>query len=107
MDLLVENEAFVIDSAQFYSDAKLAEDMTAEGDWKRRATYVGPRECSLSGDHIQARQFTNLVPCFQQDLTTWTAPFRPSLRTTWTSEQSTKTWVSVALAIDRIRLLNP
>ncbi|KAG7571434.1 hypothetical protein FFLO_00617 [Filobasidium floriforme] len=43
MDLLVENEAFVIDSAQFYSDAKLAEDMTAEGDWKRRATYVGPR----------------------------------------------------------------
>lgn len=64
MDLLVENEAFVIDSAQFYSDAKLAEDMTAEGDWKRRATYVGPRECSVSGDHIQARQFTNLVLFF-------------------------------------------
>jgi len=46
MDLLVENEAFVIDSAQFYSNAKLAEDMTAEGDWKRRATYVGPRKFS-------------------------------------------------------------
>lgn len=43
MDLLVEDESFIIDNASFYSDKSLAEDMTAEGDWKRRGTYVGPR----------------------------------------------------------------
>lgn len=43
MDLLVEDEAFIIDNASFYSDKSLAEDLTAEGDWKRRGTYVGPR----------------------------------------------------------------
>ncbi|GHJ84386.1 hypothetical protein NliqN6_0788 [Naganishia liquefaciens] len=43
MDLLVEDESFIIDNTSFYSDKSLAEDMTAEGDWKRRGTYVGPR----------------------------------------------------------------
>jgi complement component 1 Q subcomponent-binding protein len=45
MDLLVENETFVIDNISFYKDEKVAEDMTAEGDWKRRGIYIGPREC--------------------------------------------------------------
>jgi complement component 1 Q subcomponent-binding protein len=43
MDLLVEDESFIIDNASFYLDKALAEDLTAEGDWKRRGTYVGPR----------------------------------------------------------------
>jgi complement component 1 Q subcomponent-binding protein len=47
MDLLVENETFVIDNISFYKDEKVAEDMTAEGDWKRRGIYIGPRECGI------------------------------------------------------------
>lgn len=43
MDLLVEDESFIIDNASFYPDRTLAEDLTAEGDWRRRGTYVGPR----------------------------------------------------------------
>ncbi|KAJ9108104.1 hypothetical protein QFC19_002569 [Naganishia cerealis] len=43
MDLLVEDESFIIDNTSFYANKALAEDMTAEGDWKRRGTYVGPR----------------------------------------------------------------
>jgi complement component 1 Q subcomponent-binding protein len=46
MDLLCENEDFIIDSAQLYSDSKVANEMTAEGDWKRRAAYVGPSQSS-------------------------------------------------------------
>ena len=93
MDLLVENEAFVIDSAQFYSDAKLAEDMTAEGDWKRRATYVGPRKSWLESLHYQCD--TESYISMGQALITLTAPCRPSSRTTWTSELSTRLWVSL------------
>lgn len=48
MDLLVEDGQFVIDNASFYEDAKLAEEMTAEGDWKRRGTYVGPSESTCA-----------------------------------------------------------
>ncbi|KAJ9121167.1 hypothetical protein QFC24_004841 [Naganishia onofrii] len=43
LDLLVEDESFIIDNTSFYPERALAEDMTAEGDWKRRGTYVGPR----------------------------------------------------------------
>ncbi|KAJ9120902.1 hypothetical protein QFC22_002837 [Naganishia vaughanmartiniae] len=43
LDLLVEDESFIIDNTSFYPEKALAEDMTAEGDWRRRGTYVGPR----------------------------------------------------------------
>lgn len=43
MDLLVEEDEFVIDNISFYKDEKVAEDMSAEGDWKRRGIYIGPR----------------------------------------------------------------
>lgn len=57
MDLLVEDGQFVIDNASFYEDAKLAQEMTAEGDWKRRGTYVGPSESrpALSSSTIMNR----------------------------------------------------
>ncbi len=43
MDLLVEDEQFVIDNISYYLEKGVAEDMTAEGDWKRRGIYIGPR----------------------------------------------------------------
>ena len=33
---------FTIDNISFYNDAKLATDLTSEGDWKRRGLYIGP-----------------------------------------------------------------
>lgn len=47
MDLLVEDDDFVIDNISFYKDEKVAEDMSAEGDWKRRGIYIGPSGCCV------------------------------------------------------------
>lgn len=38
---------FTIDNISFYNDADLANDLTSEGDWKRRGLYIGPDVSSL------------------------------------------------------------
>jgi complement component 1 Q subcomponent-binding protein len=73
MDLLVENETFVIDNISFYKDEKVAEDMTAEGDWKRRGIYIGPRF-----DHLDATvqsEFENFLE--ERDINEALASFIP------------------------------
>lgn len=42
VDAVAEDGLFVIDAVAFYGDEKQALDMSAEGDWKRRALYMGP-----------------------------------------------------------------
>lgn len=42
VDAVAEDGLFVIDAVSFYKDEQQALDMSAEGDWKRRALYMGP-----------------------------------------------------------------
>jgi complement component 1 Q subcomponent-binding protein len=42
IDAVAQDGMFMIDSVAFYPDAKVGLDMTADGDWQRRALYMGP-----------------------------------------------------------------
>jgi len=39
----VQDGIFSIETVSYYKDAKLASDLTADSDYKRRGTYVGPQ----------------------------------------------------------------
>ena len=43
VDAMCQEGAFVADNISFYSDAKLATELTPEADWKRRGLYIGPQ----------------------------------------------------------------
>jgi len=43
MDAVCQEGAFVVENLSFYDDAKLATDLSAEADWKRRGLYIGPQ----------------------------------------------------------------
>jgi len=43
VDAVAGDGAFVIENISFYQDAKLATELTAEADWKRRGLYIGPQ----------------------------------------------------------------
>ncbi|KAI0064217.1 regulatory protein suaprga1 [Artomyces pyxidatus] len=43
IDALCQEGAFVVDNISFYKDGKIATDLTAEADWKRRGLYIGPQ----------------------------------------------------------------
>ena len=43
VDAVCQEGVFVIENVSFYKDAKLATDLTAEADCKRRGLYIGPQ----------------------------------------------------------------
>jgi complement component 1 Q subcomponent-binding protein, mitochondrial len=43
IEALVQDGIFSIETVSYFKDAKLANDLTAESDYKRRGTYVGPQ----------------------------------------------------------------
>ncbi|KAI0038828.1 regulatory protein suaprga1 [Auriscalpium vulgare] len=43
VDAMCQEGAFVVDNISFYSDGKIATELTAEADWKRRGLYIGPQ----------------------------------------------------------------
>jgi hypothetical protein len=43
VDAVCQEGVFVIENVSFYKDAKMATDLTAEADWKRRGLYIGPQ----------------------------------------------------------------
>ncbi|KAH9962300.1 mitochondrial glycoprotein [Lactifluus volemus] len=43
IDAVCQEGVFVVENASFYNDSKLATDLTAESDWKRRGLYIGPQ----------------------------------------------------------------
>jgi hypothetical protein len=43
IEALAQDGLFSIETVSYYQDAKLAHDLTAESDYKRRGTYVGPQ----------------------------------------------------------------
>jgi len=43
IDAVCQEGTFVLENVSFYKDAKLATDLTAESDWKRRGLYIGPQ----------------------------------------------------------------
>jgi len=43
VDAVCQEGVFVLDNVSFYKDGKLATDLTAEADWKRRGLYIGPQ----------------------------------------------------------------
>jgi complement component 1 Q subcomponent-binding protein len=47
IDTVCQEGAFLVDNISFYHDAKLATDLTADADWKRRGLYIGPQFDSL------------------------------------------------------------
>lgn len=47
IDAVCQEGAFVVENLSFYNDSKLATDLTAEADWKRRGLYIGPEVCLL------------------------------------------------------------
>ena len=48
IDAVCQEGAFVVENVSFYNDGKLATDLTAEADWKRRGLYIGPQVCLLA-----------------------------------------------------------
>ena len=43
IDAICQEGVFVLENVSFYRDSKLATDLTAEADWKRRGLYIGPQ----------------------------------------------------------------
>ncbi|KAI0000143.1 mitochondrial glycoprotein [Russula compacta] len=43
IDAVCQEGVFVVENVSFYNDAKLATDLNAESDWKRRGLYIGPQ----------------------------------------------------------------
>jgi len=43
IDAACQEGVFVLENVSFYSETKLATDLTAEADWKRRGLYIGPQ----------------------------------------------------------------
>jgi len=43
IDAVCQEGAFIVENVSFYNDSKLATDLTAEADWKRRGLYIGPQ----------------------------------------------------------------
>lgn len=42
LDTVCQEGAFVVENISFFPDAKIANELTAEADWKRRGLYIGP-----------------------------------------------------------------
>lgn len=73
VDAVAEDGLFVIDAVSFYKDEQQALDMSAEGDWKRRALYMGPEvrsftfsSFSIKGSRSCATQFEALDEGLQE-----------------------------------------
>ena len=43
---MCQEGTFLVDNISFYKDSKLATELTAEADWKRRGLYIGPQVCA-------------------------------------------------------------
>ena len=43
IDALCQDGVFTLDNIAYYPDAKLATELTADADWKRRGLYIGPQ----------------------------------------------------------------
>src|SRR4051794_21644379 len=43
IEALVQDGLFTVETVSYYKDAKLATEMSADADYKRRGTYVGPQ----------------------------------------------------------------
>lgn len=43
VDMSCQEGQFMVDNVSFYRDGKLATELTAEADWKRRGLYMGPQ----------------------------------------------------------------
>ncbi|KAG8948738.1 Mitochondrial acidic protein mam33 [Tulasnella sp. 424] len=43
IDAVAEDGNFAVDNVSYYADAKLAGELSAEADWKRRGLYIGPQ----------------------------------------------------------------
>ncbi|ETW77814.1 hypothetical protein HETIRDRAFT_67203 [Heterobasidion irregulare TC 32-1] len=43
IDAMCQEGTFLVDNISFYKDSKLATELTAEADWKRRGLYIGPQ----------------------------------------------------------------
>ncbi|KAH9962824.1 mitochondrial glycoprotein [Russula dissimulans] len=43
IDAVCQEGAFALENVSFYNETKLATDLTAEADWKRRGLFIGPQ----------------------------------------------------------------
>ncbi|KAI0266132.1 mitochondrial glycoprotein [Gloeopeniophorella convolvens] len=43
IDAVCQEGTFVVENVSFYNDSKIATDLTAEADWRRRGLYIGPQ----------------------------------------------------------------
>lgn len=48
LDATCQDGVFVTENVAYYSDPKLACELTAEADWKRRGMYMGPQVTHLT-----------------------------------------------------------
>lgn len=42
IDAVAQDGIFLVDNISLYQDEKLANELTADADWKRRGLYMGP-----------------------------------------------------------------
>ncbi len=87
IDAVCQEGAFVVENVSFYNDSKLATDLTAEADWKRRGLYIGPQVCLLAPRRRHRNVALNEL-CTSSRRST--SAFRMSLRSSSRSEVSTR-----------------
>ena len=61
IDCVAQNGTFQIDNISYYADGKLATELSAEADWKRRGLYVGPQVCKVSSSCHEAKTYRRLA----------------------------------------------
>lgn len=93
IDAVCQEGTFVIENVSFYKDSKLATDLTAESDWKRRGLYIGPQVCvsSLAPRHTTERCAELYFFFFHTSSRRSTSVFRRSLRGSSRSAVSMRT----------------
>ncbi|CAK5273822.1 unnamed protein product [Mycena citricolor] len=73
IDMTVQGGQFLVENVTFYNDSKLGQDISVEGDWKRRGLYIGPEFTTLDV-HLQ-EQFEKFLQ--ERDVGEATAFFIP------------------------------
>jgi complement component 1 Q subcomponent-binding protein, mitochondrial len=88
IDAQAQDGEFLVEAISFYSDAKLASDLTVEADWARRGLYVGPQFETLD-EKVQEQFYTYLE---ERGISTELALFIPELAE-WKEQREYCKWL--------------
>lgn len=92
IDAVAEDGNFAVDNVSYYADAKLAGELSAEADWKRRGLYIGPQVCLTRPSRFQTSHINISLHSFCSS-TIWTSVSRSRSRSTSTRGTLAPLWL--------------